>query len=267
MKTNLDFSTKVSAIDNYNNRMEVAQLIISDFDINGQTFPKLNNWLMRRLCSRSLGTLLTSDFALKKMAANKLLTDAFVKTRGDEDGFLKALSCNAELGTFIALNIGMSIKEWFDDVSDNGLYKEYVDMCEDDDFLGNLDSDGNERVKIDFDKTDDESLDTIVFDDVRYTLITTKDWVLKLNIGYHKDYTIENLKKRIIGRLSYQFDVEIKSIFITKKDNGFYAEVRFTCSSWHDEETIYDEMEYRFSKTSGKPWYRSSIKSVDEVED
>ena len=91
---------------------------------------------------------------------------------------------------------------------------------------------------------------------------------VKILIGYHRDYTIFNLNRRVKGRMLYrnnEYLTELLAIGVGCTNNEYEADIFFT--STKDLDYVKGMMNHRFGKTSGKPWYRSSINLVEDITD
>lgn len=91
---------------------------------------------------------------------------------------------------------------------------------------------------------------------------------VKLLIAYHRDYTIFNLERRVKGRMLYrnnEYLTELLAIGVGCTNNEYEADIFFT--STKDLDYVKGMMNHRFGKTSGKPWYRSSVNLVEDITD
>ena len=239
---------RITEIDTTENRKMIAEKIASNIFSScsiGTDEPKdtevLRNWLINNIMSYTLADAILTEFKVYIIRlVKKVCSDiCYISKPSNVDDFLDAVKNYGKLSNFI------------------GYVLYHTDFVEDiDDFYAEVQH--NTEVT--------GFKDTLILDKTTYVLDNTGRpcYLVELHIGYHRNYTIDNLRERINGRLHYQWRlVGVKSIYVEKLCDGSYF-AQIVLFSDNDLDTIKEMIAYRFGRTSGKPWYRCVVADVTE---
>ena len=239
---------RITEIDTTENRKMIAEKIASNIFSScsiGTDEPKdtevLRNWLINNIMSYTLADAILTEFKVYIIRlVKKVCSDiCYISKPSNVDDFLDAVKNYGKLSNFIGYVLYHT--DFVEDID-----KFYAEVQHNTEVTG--------------------FKDTLILDKTTYVLDNTGRpcYLVELHIGYHRNYTIDNLRERINGRLHYQWRlVGVKSIYVEKLCDGSYF-AQIVLFSDNDLDTIKEMIAYRFGRTSGKPWYRCVVADVTE---
>ena len=296
----LNYNTKVACIDNKVNKSIVANAVCRDIlaDNGLEHFSKeLENWLKAKIMESSLADMLVNEQRMYVIdLAKKVCCDICFITSANATSNC-SISIDPVLTSFVnnvfddnEIDIQDVIDECYDEI-ENCPFDTYKDTIIIDDKMfvyteesgevvnknkleGTLKEfveDVCEKIGVTLAEHVAANVETLVGDilgNPNGFVCPPNKYTLQLHINPHPNYTTENLKKRIISRLHYQRnkgDICIKDFSIVQNESGDF-DVRMAIYDVIDNvDTMYDNIAFRLSKTSGKPWYRCEIERMRKI--
>lgn len=231
----MDLYRKVFELDNQTNRELVASAIANDIVSanNLPSCPQMIDWLTAKIAEDTLFNILTN----KQIVYTIKLA--------------KKLSCEMSY---------LKTKKNVDDATIEKLYTPIFVFC----------TKIYSKFENLFNAADRENVegDNLIIDDVMYHYEREKishSYCVEIKIAPNPNYTESELKQRIIKRLHYErnkSDIVISFANFTRfEDNSFLTNIIITDVLKEDE--FEDAIKFRLGRTSGKPWYRCKINSID----
>lgn len=243
---------KISVIDNATNKTLVATAIANNIVVaNGlnkdeKASETFKSWLMENLMDETLADIIMNEqkvFVVK--LAKKMATDiCYNEQVATLDDFKAALDKYDYVGLFVSsvafdTLLVPDFKSFLDEVTETAKLIGYED--------------------------------TLIVNDTMYVYDNGEDaertcYKATFEVGYHQNYTPANLRRRFEKRMAHKWaECKVKSIIVSKEeDDTFTAEVVFLTNE--DLEVVTDRLNYRFGKTSGRPWYRSKLLKVETTQ-
>ena len=296
----MDYQEKVALIDNQVNKgivaSAVAKSLLAEHNMANYSKP-LETWLKERIMSNTLGNMLINDQRIfvidlaKKVCCDIYYVTTTISAGSDIKGFdidpiliqfvndvlvdnsaedaiaeCKSMIDNSPTAYADTLVINDKLiiyTEESGDVPTNTTIKDMGGFT--DEFINET----CEDLGIDLSTQSADSIEQLVgnllVNPHGYACPPNK-YHVELTIAPHPNYTIDNLQKRIIGRLHYKRnkgDIFVKDFVIVKRnDNGEYDVSMSIYDVVRDMDDMKSMLEYRFGATSGKPWYRSKITAI-----
>lgn len=241
---------KISVIDNANNKELVAKaiadniIVTNGLDKDEKAANTLKTWLTISIMQDSLADIIMNEQKVyvvklaKKVAADICYTEQ-VATLND---FKAAMEKFGYVGTFLSavvfdpILVG-NVNEFLDEVTDTANLIGYED--------------------------------TIIVDDTMYVYDNGERtcYSAEFEVGYHQNYTLANLHRRFEKRMAHKWpECEVKSIIVHQEEDDTFTAVVVFLSNEDDLDAITDKLNYRFGKTSGRPWFRCKLLSVKKSE-
>jgi hypothetical protein len=238
---------KIQVIDTMENRGVVANHIVARLFSNYQLDPSNKNvevlyaWLYNNIMGYTLSDAILTEFKVYVIRlVKKVCSDiCYINETSSLGELLLAFNGYGEIGAFV--NEVLTRTDYIN--LDNRFFDEVRHNSE---IIG-------------FE-------DTLILNQTTYVIDNTNRtcYVVKLHIKYHPNYTIDDLRSRINGRLHYHWrNIGVKNIYVEQVIDGSYV-AQIIMFSDHDLDTINEMIAYRFGRTSGKPWYRCIVAAVDE---
>lgn len=237
---------KTNVIDTMENRLALSKKIAHEVLVQNQIEDEtdvLYGWLVDNISSDSLYDIINNEQKLYVVKlAKKVAADiCYMEQVSDYEHFYNAAVKYGDLGNFV---IGVILTNDINGIND---------------FMAEVSNVSN---VIGYE-------DTMIVNDTAYIYDNGENedkncYTATLEIGYHKNYTCNNLHTRIEKRMNHKWhDKEIKLIEVVKNENNtFTAKVTFFCED--ELEDVLEKMNYRFGKESGRPWHRSKVAKVEK---
>lgn len=231
----MDAKEKIGLLDTAENRDKVINGIVNEifnkYKLNDEF---LKTWLYDNMEHDTLYDLINNEQKLYVVRlAEKCAADICFVTNGFDGDFSAAMVSFGEIGAFV-----------LDVISDNDIVIDvFADKCK------------QVASVIGYE-------DTLVVDDTAYVFDNGSEgnricYKATFKIDYHKNYTCDNLRKRIVRRFRHDWkscDVRLVEV-VCNDDKTFTATATFL-TDISDVNVISDMIGYRFGANSGKPWYR-----------
>jgi hypothetical protein len=244
MVTTLNIADKISVIDNHDNRLSVAYAITQDIlaTYNLMQEGSIGTWLIDCIVKDTLADIICNEQKVYIIElAEKCASDiAFIKHDSiEKDNFLTIARGFGNIGAFVERVVN-EFELDFDTM--------IVTACQTASVIGYE--------------------DTLLIDDTMYVYDNgeTERMLVKatFSIAYHPNYTLGNLRRRIVKRLHHKWETDIKAINIVEnEDKTFTADAVFSFDYKMGLEDLKKMLEHRFGSTSGKPWYRCKVEEVE----
>lgn len=228
---------KIEMIETTELRDQLADAIAEEiFNENNLEEPILKTWLADNIRKKTLADIILGEQKLYVIRlAKKIATDiCFIEQTGDSRYFFEnAIANYGELGDFVMKVVSeydLDLDEFVDEAIEESKETDYAD--------------------------------TIIINDCAYVFDNdTEDktcYKATIRTKHHTNYGLGFFRKRVENRMAYHWkNCEVKLIETFEKNGRYTAEVTFLVPSSLSE-TLAD-LNYRFGKTSGRPWKNSEV--------